>query len=37
MLQAGEFDRKTFLDMTDHPAHGLSEGNHGADRRPYFG
>jgi hypothetical protein len=34
MLQAGELDGKTVLDMTDHPARSLADGQGGTDRRP---
>ncbi len=31
VLQAGEFDGKAIFNMTDHPAHGLADGDGGAD------
>src|ERR1039458_9067905 len=36
VLQAGEFNGETVLDMTDHPALGLADGNHAADNGPQF-
>jgi hypothetical protein len=36
VLQAGEFHGEAVLDMTDHAALGLSDGNYAADRRPQF-
>jgi hypothetical protein len=37
VLQAHEFDSEAVLDVTDHPALGLADGDHGADRRPQLG
>ena len=37
MLQAGEFDCKAILDMTDHPARGLADRDRGTDRRQQIG
>jgi hypothetical protein len=37
VLQAHEFDSEAVLDVTDHPALSLADGDHGADRRPQLG
>ena len=37
MLQAGEFDGKAILDMANHPARRLADGNRRADVGPQFG
>ena len=34
VLQPGEFDSESIIDVADHAALGLPDGNHGADHGP---